>query len=128
MASLMVQDIEYLLGGGLDMGLLSTLAGIGSRGANPQHCHENLVARLPKPRLPSMKLLKLFMEHSIFGVSQAVAGIIWPHEQFANVYHYHREAFFTYFVPSMDTLHKFWEQVKGGQGSVSWAIQSYSVL
>ena len=116
MAGLMLKDLEMLLGGGLDRSLLITLAGLGSHGANPQHCHKDLLQRLPKSRLPSMKLLKIFLEHSVFGVSEALSGIIWPHELFANMYHYHKEAFFTYFVSSMDTLRKFWDSVEGGQG------------
>ena len=115
-AALMLQDLQNLQGGGLDTSLLVMLAGLGSSGANPQHCHQNMLDRLPRPRLPSMKPLKLYLEHSVFGVSEAVSGIIWPHELFANMYHYHKEAFFTYFVPSMDTLGEFWDQVKGGQG------------
>lgn len=112
-AALMNRDLENLMGGGLDTSLLDTLAGLGTSGANPQHCHKDMLERLPKPKLPSMSDLKIFLEHTVFGVSEALSGIVWPHELFAHVYHYHKDAFFTYFVPSMDVLAKFWDQVKG---------------
>ncbi len=117
-AALMKGGLENLMAGGLDLTLLNMLSELGSCGANPQHCHQDLLGRLPRPGLPSMKLLKLFMGHCVFGVTEAISGIIWPHELFSHVYHYHREAFFTYLVPSMDTLKNFWDQVKGGQGYI----------
>ena len=39
--------------------------------------------------------------------------MILPHELFAAIYHGYREYFFTYIVPSLDVLKKFWRQVKG---------------
>jgi hypothetical protein len=72
-----------------------------------------------------MKPLKLFLEHSIFGVAEAISGIVWPHELFASMYHHHNDACCTYLVPSQDTLTQFWNQVKGGQGFV---IRITSVL
>jgi hypothetical protein len=115
MASLLVQDLRNLEAGTLDMTMITMLAGLGGSGTSPQHCHQNLINQLPKPRLPSMKLLTIFLEHSVFGVTSAISGIIWPHEFFANLYHCHRDAFFKYMVPSKEILHKFWRSVQGGR-------------
>ena len=122
-ASLVLQDLRNFEAGTLDMAMLTMLAGLGASGSSPQHCHHNLLERLPKPKLPSMKMLTIFLEHSIFGVSEAVSGIIWPHELFANMYHYHRDAFFTFIMPGKHVLHKFWRSVQGGGVLHLWSYR-----
>lgn len=113
MADLIEQDLRNLLAGGLDMRLLKTLSGLGSKGSSPQHCHRDLLTRLPTPKLGTMSTFKIYLEHSVFGVSEAMSGIVWPHELFANLYHHHNAAFFTYMVPSLEILKNFWGQVRG---------------
>ena len=104
--------MKNLLGLGLDMKILNTLSGLGTSGSNSQHCHRDLLLRLPKPKLGTMHRFKIYLEHSVFGVSEAVSGIVWPHELFSNLYHHHRDAFFTYMVPSLEILKDFWGQVR----------------
>ena len=113
MAELIEQDLKNLLAGGLDMRLLKTLSGLGSKGSSPQHCHRDLLTRLPTPKLGTMSTFKIYLEHSVFGVSEAMSGIVWPHELFANLYHHHNAAFFTYMVPSLEILKNFWGQARG---------------
>ena len=112
-AELIIQDIKNLQGPGLDLSLLTMLASIGSDGTSPQNCHRDLLSRLPKLGLPSMSLLKVPLSHAVFGISEAMSGIVWPHQFFAALYHNHRDMFFTYVVPSLDTMREFWEAVKG---------------
>jgi hypothetical protein len=113
MASLVLQDLMNMSGPGLDMSLLQTLAGIGAAGSSPQHSHKELLERLPPSNLPSMQFLPVPLEHDVFGVSCADSGVIWPHELFSALYHQFRDLFFTYIIPSMSTLHDFWDQVRG---------------
>jgi hypothetical protein len=54
MAALMKTDMANAQGGGLDVSILDILAGLGTQGANPQHCHRDLLSQLPKPRPPSI--------------------------------------------------------------------------
>jgi hypothetical protein len=39
--------------------------------------------------------------------------VVWPHEMFATLYHFHRAYFFKYVMPSVDEVKKFWRQVEG---------------
>ena len=114
MSSLLMQDLQNYKAGTLDVSLLETLAAIGGGGSSPQNCQRDMLANLPKPKLPTMKPLEIFLEHSVFGVASATSGIIWPHEMFAHLYHFHREAFFAYVMPGREVLHKFWTSVQGG--------------
>lgn len=116
MASLIAKDFANLQGQGLDLGLISTLAGLGAAGSSPQHCHNDMLSRIPPPSMPNMKFMKIPLEHAVFGASSAISGVMWPHEVFSMMFHLHNEAFFTYIMPSVDIIRNFWNSVKGYVG------------
>ena len=62
MASLIEIDFANLRGGTLDTSLLETLAGVGNHGSAPQHCHSEMVRRLPASNMPLMGcIISFFM-------------------------------------------------------------------
>ena len=60
--------------------------------------------------------MQIPLEHAVFGVSSATSGVMWPHEVFSMMFHLHKEAFFTYIMPSVDIVRSFWNSVKGYDG------------
>ena len=51
--------------------------------------------------------------HKVLGSMPKDVPMVLPHELFASIYNNYKEQFFTYIVPSIDTLESFWRAVKG---------------
>ena len=105
---------DLAAGASLDMSLVNILAGIGSEGRNPQHCHRHLLTRLPGTPMPELGLFTISLSHSVYGGFEKLIGIVWPHELFAALYHHYRDAFFMFLVGSASAVMSFWECVRGG--------------
>ncbi len=111
--SLFKADLASAAEGRLDMTLVNTLAGLGASGANKQHCHQDMLRRLPSTPMPPKYMFWVPLYHSVFGNSEKHVGIVWPHQMFARLYHSYNDSFFLHVVPSMSALAKFWEDVRG---------------
>ena len=109
------EDIERAKKDQLDKSELEVLGKLGSSGQNPESIHRQLKGRLGKTRLEDPCLVKLpmcrlGMKGTIVWMLQA---IMLPHVTFANVYHNYKDAWKRRFVPSVERLKEFWQQMEG---------------
>ena len=86
---------------------------VGSGGTLPNHCHRDLLLRMPGVLMPKLHHFDIPLVHQIAGKRFPSTHMILPHELFSCIYHYYPTAFFTYILPSTDILESFWDSVKG---------------
>ena len=106
-------DLAAYSGTGMSLQMVDLLCGLGSGGTLPNHCHRDLLLRMPGVLMPKLHPFDIPLVHQIAGKIFPSTHMILPHELFSCIYHYYPTAFFTYILPSTDILESFWDSVKG---------------
>ena len=107
-AGLAMQDVEAA-STGLKFPDLQSLSRLGSSGSHPQNCFRDIctaIGRL-KLRLPPLCEVQL----PSIKKNEGKVAILFPHEIFAHMFEYHREAWKKQFMPD-GSPEKFWKQCK----------------
>ena len=110
---LMKTDLDMATRGELDASLIYQLAALGSDGNVATNVSRDIWKTIhtnPSLRSETINVPLVSKLEKQFNFDMQM---IWPHEMFAVIYHCFRDYFFTYIVPSMDVLKKFWNQVRG---------------
>ena len=110
---LLKADLEAAAKGELDAKLIHQLAALGSNGEHSSNVSRDIWGTIQtNPSLRSEKI-NVPLVSKVEAEFNFDMQMILPHEMFAVIYHCYRDYFFTYIVPSMDVLKKFWDQVRG---------------
>ena len=125
MMSLFKTDLAA--GASLDMSNVNMLAGLGNNGRNPQHCHRQLITRLPRTPMPEKSLFWVPLSHSVYGGFEKLLGVVWPHELLAALYNHYNDAFWNFLVGSQDAVNNFWRSVRGRGLFKLWLVCLFDV-
>ena len=109
------EDVKNAKKNQLDQTELEVLAKLGASGQNKQDMNKALKGRLGKsglhgPCMVRLPMCKLGLQKAVVWAMQA---IMLPHVIFSNVYHNYKDAWKKRFVPSVERLKEFWEQMEG---------------
>ena len=99
---------------GLSLQFIDILADLGAGGTVPGNCHRDLIRRMPGSKMPrTMHPVMVPLQSKLTQEYEQSLDMLLPHVLFSHLYHFYRDAFFTYLVPSAERLKDFWESVSG---------------
>ena len=120
--------------GELDLELVNILAGLGSDevggSAGGDNVGRDLFRRLPATQMPKPHSLKVALQQKSTGRRyEEDMDMVLPHELFACLFHFYKEAFFRFVVPAVDVVERFWKSVAGDAFSfcVCGLIRSFAL-
>ena len=107
-------DVENASKGILDMTLIDTLCSLGTDGEYDNNMNRDLMTRLETPDLPEPHVFSCPVNNPLKAeCCSRNLKMLFPHEMFSALFHHYKEAFFTFIIPSLDTLAAFWDAMKG---------------
>ncbi len=128
------QDMARYMAGELDLDLVDRLNGLGSGefggSAGDGNVSRDLYKRLPATNMPEPHSLKVpLVQKSTGRLYEAEMDMVLPHELFACLFHFYKEAFFRFVVPAVDVVERFWKSVAGDAFSfcVCGLIRSFAL-
>ena len=128
------QDMARYMAGELDLDLVDRLNGLGSGefggSAGDGNVSRDLYRRLPATNMPEPHSLKVpLVQKSTGRLYEAEMDMVLPHELFACLFHFYKEAFFRFVVPAVDVVERFWKSVAGDAFSfcVCGLIRSFAL-
>ena len=99
---------------GLSMQFIDILADLGAGGTVSGNIHRDLIRRMPGSKMPQrMHPVMVPLKSKLTEEYEKSLDMLLPHVLFSHLYHFYRDVFFTYVVPSAERLKDFWESVSG---------------
>ena len=117
--NLFEKDLESMANGTLDVAAVSKLGSLGTRGSQPSHCWRDLVAWLPKPKLPALHYMFLPLYNQILGRFSKSLPIILLHKLFPAIFHHYPVMFDKLVYGSRDHCRRFWNSVRNSEHFMS---------
>ena len=108
-------DVAKIQAGELDMGLVDTLAGLGSEFHGDNNVSRDLYRRMAPTDMPQPHRFQVPLEQKSKGrLFEDGLDMVLPHELWARLFHFYKESFFRFVVPAVDLAERVWNAVAGG--------------
>ena len=120
---LMKQDLKLMEQGLLDLNGIDKLAGLGTNGSHPNNVWRDMLAFLPKPKLPKLHLVQLPMKHTTLGKFCHSVPMLLPHTLFAAIYQHYPVMWEKIIYGSRRQCNAFWNAVSGSPQFASHPVR-----
>jgi hypothetical protein len=109
------QDVAQIQAGELDLELVNLLADLGSEYHGDHNVSRDFYRRIPATDMPEPHRFKVPLQQKAAGMLyEDDMDMVLPHELWARLFHFYKDAFFQFVVPALDLVERFWNAVAGG--------------